>query len=124
MPIVTRKKKNPTPYAMKTEKTSHLTTKVRKVTKKASTMKVPSPAKKSPKKEVMQKVANPKPTMTSSNGQTSPTVMTLFNPYEKPIEFSEFDAKYNLVSRDNLGLDRVSFGESLRAYEEQVPLVI
>jgi hypothetical protein len=109
---------------MKTEMSSHLTTKVRKVTKKASTMKVPSPVKKSPKKEVMQKIANPTHMITSPNGLTPPTVSTLFNPHEKPIEFSEFDAKYNLVSQDNLVLDRVSFGESLRAYEEQVPLVI
>ena len=38
-----------------------------------------------------------------------------FNPYERPIEFSEFEAKYGIVSPDNLGMDRVSFGESLKA---------
>jgi len=85
MPIITRKNQNPTPGAMKTEKMSHPTTKVRKATKKASTMKVPSPVKKSPKKEVMQKVANQEPTITSPKGLTPPTVTTLFNPYEKPL---------------------------------------
>ena len=59
MPIITCKKQNPTPDAMKTEPTSHPTTKVRKATKKASTMKLPSPVKKSSKKEVMEKIANP-----------------------------------------------------------------
>jgi hypothetical protein len=32
-----------------------------------------------------------------------------FNPYERPIEFSEFEAKYGIVSPDNLGMDRVIF---------------
>jgi hypothetical protein len=34
---------------------------------------------------------------------------------------SEFEAKYTIISPDNLGMDRVSFGESLKAYEEHVP---
>jgi hypothetical protein len=42
--------------------------------------------------------------------------------YVIPIDFSEFKAKYNIVSPDNLGMDRVSFGESLKAYEEHVSL--
>jgi hypothetical protein len=42
--------------------------------------------------------------------------------YVIPIEFSEFKAEYNIVSPDNLGMDRVSFGESLKAYEEHVSL--
>jgi hypothetical protein len=37
-----------------------------------------------------------------------------FNPYERPIEFSEFEAKYGIVSPDNLGMDRVSFRESFK----------
>jgi hypothetical protein len=37
-----------------------------------------------------------------------------FNPYERPIEFSEFKVKYVIVSLDNLGMDRVSFGESFK----------
>jgi hypothetical protein len=45
-----------------------------------------------------------------------------FNPYERPIQFSDFEAKYGIVSSDNLGMDRVSFGESLKASEELIPL--
>ena len=45
-----------------------------------------------------------------------------FNPYERPIQFSEFEAKYGIVSLDNVGMDRVSSRESLKAYEELIPL--
>ena len=37
-----------------------------------------------------------------------------FNPYERPIEFSEFKAQYRIVSPHNLGMGRVSFGESFK----------
>jgi len=135
MPIETRKKKNPTPGAKKNLKTSARAAKVRKVTKKSLIMKVPPPSNTNPDKAPVLENTNPMPNTTQDSVPMTPNTTAdstditpsfaqtvRFNPYERPIEFSDFEAKYGILSPDNLGMNRVSFGESLKAYEEVIPL--
>ena len=128
MPIETRKKKNPTPGAKKNRKTSARATKVRKVAKKSAIIKVPPPSNANPDNNPMpnttQESVPMTPAMTADSTVLTPSFAQTvrFNSYERPIEFSEFEAKYGIVSPDNLGMDRVSFRESMKAYEELIPL--
>jgi hypothetical protein len=97
-------------------------------------VKLPPPSKTNPEKAPVDNNTHPMPNTTQENVPTTPattansTLMPFFaqavhfNPYERPIEFSEFEAMYEIMSPDNLGMDRVSFGESLKAYEELIPL--
>ena len=48
------------------------------------------------------------------------TARAIFNPYISAINYIDFEKKYNIVSPDNLGMDKISFGESLKNYEESV----
>ena len=77
-------------------------------------MKVQPPSKMNPDMAPVDDNAHPMPYTYPRNVLTQyfPQVI---NPYERPIEFSEFEAKYRIVSPDNLGIDRMSLGECSRA---------
>ena len=109
MQIETHKKKNPTPGA----KTSAHAAKVRKPAKKAAIMKVSPPSNTIPDKAPVEDHTNPMPNTTQEDVPMTPdmtansTVVTpscvlamRINPYERPIQFSDFEAQYGIVSSD------------------------
>ena len=130
MPIKTRKKKIPAPGAKKNRKTSASPTKIRKVAKKASIMKVLAPSKTNLDKAP---VDNNTHAMPYTYPRKCPdTVLSLPHhlrrqhtsiPMKGPLNFlNSKQSMYGIVSPDNLGMDSLSFGESLKAYEELIPL--
>ncbi len=86
-------------------------------------MKEQPPSNANPNKAPVLEDANPMPNTTQESVPMTPAMTAVaqavrFDPYDRPIEFSEFEAKYGIGSPDNLGMDRVSFGESFKAYED------
>ena len=118
MPIETCKKKNST---QKNWKTSARAAKLRKVAKKLQegiNHERAAAQNANPNKAPVLKDTNPMPNTTQESVPMTPAMTAVaqavrFDPYDRPIEFSEFEAKYGIGSPDNLGMDRVSFRESL-----------